>query len=240
MFVKRDKYNTNVFILKAGFIKLVEELNEIGFKDVEVKIPLNEISSERAGKEPIPVKTFLQQDRNYKGLILLGRRNKDEIRILFKNEGQGSFLDDIFPSVGSNTLYNFYVSTSNPVETQGLSLYIKDFFDDYKVSSFFSGSTPIYIFYFFLILSISANIFFKLSGFNMYFLWFVGAGFVIYSAFVSPQKGLYFHSPDDAKKIPKYIEKVKEQWLLILVTAICAFLFGLLGDFVRKTLGLSN
>lgn len=236
-FTKRGKYKSNVYLDKNAFISLTDRLNQAGFSQISIKLPLDEITSERARKKAIPLEEFLKQDRNYKGLILLAKNRKEEVRILFRNQGEANFFDDIFPSIGSYVPYNYYISSNDPVRTQGLSLFLNDFFEEYVVVD---GGKIILVIVCALIIANFAFIIFFNKKPLIYFVWTISVVAFFAGLYFLPQTGLYFHSPEDAKKLPRYIEELKKQWLVLLVAAILALMFGFLGDFFKKWLGLTG
>jgi len=138
-FIKRTNYSRKAFLNKEDFTHLLSRLADIGFTNQIILLPsLISDNSKRAivsGPEEntIEIQTYLEGDIDYDAILLktTTQDQKEEILILFNqsiNKGM-SFNEPKFHIVPENASPSFYISTSDPVKTFGLTGYLKDYFN---------------------------------------------------------------------------------------------------------------
>lgn len=230
LFIKRSHYNENSLLDKETFLSLMGKFQQLGFNKQSILLPIDKYQETRDGapvqSTMLVIQDFLDLDRDFDAIIVrsLNEQTQEEIVLLFRNNQEKTlhFTDNLFPYINEELKNNLYVATKDPVRTYGLISYIEDFLKG-KVNN------PGLRYLIFLI----GFIFFIISGYlllvalltgplNLVKLIFASAslilGFIPFSFL--PQRGLRVSTAKKARTYPPYIEKLKENWLLVIVTAV--------------------
>ncbi|MCA9380191.1 hypothetical protein KC675_03365 [Candidatus Dojkabacteria bacterium] len=238
-FVKKGKYDDKIFLDKSDFVNFCEYLEQAGLNNQLVKIPLNEVTSERSTGKPIELSKFLEIDRNYKAFILIASNERLEIRILFRNlTKEVYFRDDIFPSAGSNSRYNYYVSGDDIREVYPIDLFIQEYLKNKSVSrsmikfSYF-GSIGLL----FVVMIINSKLDYSIENILLSLVIIFTILSWTISFFDYTQTGVYFHSPENAKKTSAAIANLKDNWIIMLATSLLTFVGSMLLSFMVFKLG---
>ncbi len=248
-FVKRDLYDTYAYIGRETFVSLMQKLEQIGFTQQTIVLPadsgsnLKKDTTAPATSKILSVSQFLDLDQDFAGIVVRAENDssREEVVILFRNNSEKvlGFTDNIFPHVQGELSSNFYVSTQDPVRTYGLVVYLKDFFKN-EIQN--QGLRQL------LIAIISIVAFFglyiyltdKLGNRNLSGL--LGVGLLVLVVLVTsryfPQKGLKVSSAKVLRNYPPYIEKLRESWLLIIVTAAISVTATLSTQYISYFVGL--
>lgn len=247
-FTKRDSYTSAAYLDRETFKYFISRLEQIGFNQVTITIPTAVISGEKLVQETnkeksYPLEAFLSLDRDFEGIILraLNSENNEEIRVLFRNNGQKkiNFNDDIFSYVDKNIRSNYYISTFDPVRTYGLSIFIKDFFKNQVrkpgLRKFLITLAVIFLSFTVYLLINYTKVDTKSFIFGLLVIFGIFLGIVV----AMPQTGITTSISKRTYAYPIYIEKLKENWLGIVTAALLSFIFALFGQFIGKILNLN-
>ena len=250
-FIKRDLYNKNTFLDKEAFLFLLKRFEQIGFKDQKIVLPI-EGARKRKNDEDIPqsskvlsVDGFVGLDQDFGGIVvrLYNNDTNEEVVLLFRNDLEKIlyFTDNIFHTTQGELTSNLYVSSGDPVRTYGLVFYLKDFFKN-RVRN--PGLRELLTFLVFCVLAGGVFIVFK-NPFNLRWLSVtVGLfGPTILLPVLSrlfPQRGVHISSVKRPVKYPSYIEKVRDNWLLVFITAAFSVGGTLLALFLANLFGLQQ
>ncbi|MBI4088832.1 hypothetical protein HY415_01925 [Candidatus Kaiserbacteria bacterium] len=226
-FVKQDLYETSAYIARDTFTTLILKLDQLGFRKQTVVLPADEDKKNTTAPKPsrtLTINEFLERDQDYDGTVVrfLNEENRDEIVILFRNRPIAlSFTDNIFPRAAGELKSNLYVSTQDPVRTYGLVTYLKDLFKNeirspglekllFSINIIAVGSA----------VAIHSTDLLKNQVLSTALA--IGIPVLIFIATnrFFPEKGLRVSRVKRVKQYPPYIEKLRENWLLVLVTAI--------------------
>lgn len=144
MFSKRKAFSQHYKFDRKFLEKLVSDFKQAGFSAITVKLPHNLIQD---SKDEITIDEFLNRERNYPSIILVGRNESQQetIKILFVNVSTKAFFkDDTFPS-GHSESPELYIQSPDPARVYALF----GFFYDYLKSN--SLTKAFFLWFLFLI-----------------------------------------------------------------------------------------
>ncbi|MDP3953330.1 MAG: hypothetical protein Q8P99_00705, partial [bacterium] len=137
MFSKRKEFSQHYKFNREFLEKLVSDLKQTGFSSVTVKLPHNLL---RDDKDEITIDEFLNRERNYPSIILIGRNEgqQETIKVLFINISTKAFFkDDTFPS-GHSEPPELYVQSPDPARVHALFGFFYDYLKSNSLTKAFS------------------------------------------------------------------------------------------------------
>ncbi len=240
-FIRTDKFNPSVYLDRDSFNDFCILIKQLGFNVITLKLPHEK---ERIRKNAYSVNEYLKHNKDYRAVILVAsnKTKKENIKILFQNSKQikSVFFDDVFPyqeKDAADNLFNLYVSTYDPVRTNGLSIIIKDFLI-HRVR----GTTQTYLTIGFLSILIAGFLLYARAvtpPFQLIFAFIITLTSVV-CILLLPKTGLYISSLPSSRTLPEYIQELKKNWLVLLVTSLLSLAMGIFGQYLSKILGITT
>ena len=135
MFNRRRSITVSLKYTRDFFKSFLTDLRSAGFKQIQVKLPLNLTSEEEYLISP---EELLSRERNYPSLILqaINNEKKETIKVLFVNRNSKTvFVDDTFPS-GESISPSIYIQSPDPARAYSLLEFFYEYLTKPKVARY--------------------------------------------------------------------------------------------------------
>lgn len=238
---KKGTYDSTIYLDGAALSNIFSRLNSLKFDHVRIIIPKEE---DKIRGKTYELQEFLNLQKDFSAVIISAenKQKKETLKILIKNKvgKKKTFPDETFPYVSSDTndpvnKYNLFVSTYDPIRTNGLHQFMIDFLKEYA-----KGSTQLFLTVIGIcMLGTGLVVYGRRLEQSLLFISLIAMLVIILiGLMVLPKRGLYLKSDTPDPSLPLAVQELKKGWLVLIVSAIVGLLMGLLGNYIARVLHL--